>query len=120
MAKKKSKLKSTLRVAKPHVKTGDAVYVIAGKEKGKMGKVLKVVPSKGVAFVEKLNVVKRHVKSTQANPSGGIVEKEAGIRLSNLLHYDEDEAMPTRIGRRTLSSGEKVRYSKRSGEEIKG
>lgn len=104
---------------KMHVKKGDTVYVVAGKEKGKTGKVIKVLRAKNHALVEKLNIVKRHQRPTQANPTGGIVEKEAPIHISNLMLYDETEKNPTRIGRKILSTGERVRYSKRSGEEIK-
>lgn len=105
--------------AKMYVKKGDTVYVVSGKEKGKTGKVIKVLRSKNTALVEKLNIVKRHQRPTQANPTGGIVEKEAPIHVSNLMLFDETESKPTRIGRKTLSTGEKVRFSKRSGEEIK-
>lgn len=110
---------STDRRAKIYVKKGDTVYVMAGKDKGKTGRVIKVLRSKNSALVEKLNIVKRHQRPTQANPTGGIVEKEAPIHISNLVLYDETEKKPTRIGHKTLSTGEKVRYSKRSGEEIK-
>jgi large subunit ribosomal protein L24 len=102
-----------------YVKKGDTVYVVSGKEKGKTGRVIKVLRSKNTALVEKLNIVKRHQRPTQANPTGGIVEKEAPIHISNLMLFDDKEKKPARIGRKTLSTGEKVRYSKRSGEEIK-
>ena len=104
---------------KMNVKKGDTVYVVAGKEKGKTGKVLKVLRSKNQALVEKLNIVKRHQKPTQATPTGGIVEKESPIHISNLMIYDDKEKKPTRIGRKTLGTGERVRFSKLSGEEIK-
>jgi len=110
---------NTDKRAKMYVKKGDTVYVVSGKDKGKTGKVIKVLRSKDRALVEKLNVVKRHQRPTQANPTGGIVEKEAPIHISNLMIYDETEKKPTRIGYKTLSTGEKVRFSKRSGEEIK-
>ena len=104
--------------AKLHIKTGDTVFVVAGKEKGKSGKVTKLLRKKNSAIVEKLNMVKRHEKATQQNPTGGIVEKEAPIHISNLMAYDPSEGGPARIGRKVLGSGEKVRYSKKSGEEI--
>lgn len=110
---------STDRRVKMYVKKGDTVYVVSGKEKGKTGRVIKVLRSKNTALVEKLNIVKRHQRPTQANPTGGIVEKEAPIHISNLMLFDDKEKKPARIGRKTLSTGEKVRYSKRSGEEIK-
>ena len=102
-----------------HIKTGDTVYVVSGKEKGKTGKVTKLLRAKNSAIVENLNMVKRHERSTQKNPAGGIVEKEAPIHVSNLMAYDTAEGGPVRIGRKVLGSGEKVRYSKKSGEEIR-
>jgi len=104
---------------KIHVKKGDTVYVVSGKDKGKTGKIIKVLRAKDRAIVEKLNIVKRHQRPNQANPNGGIVEKEAPIHISNLMLYDAAESKPTRIGRKVLGTGEKVRYSKKSGEEIK-
>jgi len=104
---------------KMHLKKGDTVYVVSGKDKGKTGKVLKVLRDKNRALVENLNIVKRHQRPDQANPTGGIVEKEASIHISNLMIYDQTENKPSRIGHKTLSTGEKVRFSKRSGEEIK-
>jgi len=104
---------------KIHVKKGDTIYVVSGKEKGKTGKVIKVLRGRNRAIVEKLNIVKRHQRPTQANPAGGIIEKEASIHISNLMLYDQGEASPTRIGRKVLGTGEKVRYSKKSGEEIR-
>lgn len=101
-----------------HIKSGDTVHVVAGKERGKTGKVIKVLTKKNAALVEKLNIVKRHEKQSQKNPTGGIVEKEAPIHLSNLMHIDPTENEPARTGRKVLASGEKVRYSKKSGEEI--
>ncbi|MBI4228342.1 MAG: 50S ribosomal protein L24 [Deltaproteobacteria bacterium] len=108
------------RGAKFHIKTGDTVYVTAGKEKGKTGKVIKILRKEGMAIVEKLNIVKRHSRPSQKNPTGGISEKESGIHISNLMLHDSSVGGPVRMGRKTLASGEKVRYSKKSGEEIKG
>jgi len=93
--------------------------VVSGKEKGKTGKVTKLMPAKNAAIVEKLNMVKRHERATQKNPTGGIVEKEAPIHVSNLMAYDPAEGGPVRMGHKVLGSGEKVRYSKKSGEEIR-
>ncbi len=112
-------LKDTKNRRKLNIKSGDTVYVIAGKEKGKTGKVIKVLHKKNGALVEKLNIVKRHQRQSQKNPTGGIVEKESPIHISNLMIYDPSERKPVRIGRKVLSGGEKVRYSKKSGEEIK-
>jgi len=104
---------------KMHIKSGDTVYVATGKDKGKTGKVLKVLIDRDRAIVEKLNMVKRHERPTQKSPGGGIVEKEASIHISNLMIYDNTENAPSRIGYKILANGEKVRYSKKSGEEIK-
>jgi large subunit ribosomal protein L24 len=103
-----------------HIKSGDTVFVTAGKEKGKTGKVIKILRKEGRAIVEKLNIVKTHRRPSQKNPTGGISEKESGIHISNLMLRDSSVGGPVRIGRKTLASGEKVRYSKKSGEEIKG
>ncbi len=115
MAIRASKNSNKKRV---NIKTGDTVYVKSGKEKGRTGKVIKVLKSKDSALVEKLNIVRRHARPSQKNPTGGIIEKEAPIHISNLMHYDATLGRPVRIGRRSLSSGENVRYSKKSGEEI--
>ena len=112
-------LKNSQKGKKLNIRSGDTVYVIAGKEKGKTGKVIKVLHKKEGALVEKLNIVKRHQKQSQKNPTGGIVEKESPIHISNLMIYDSSERKPVRIGHKVLGNGEKVRYSKKSGEEIK-
>jgi large subunit ribosomal protein L24 len=104
---------------KLHIKTGDQVYVISGREKGKRGKVIKILRDKDTALVEKLNIVKRHTRPTPKNPTGGIIEKETGIHISNLMLYCSKCNSPTRVGRKKLESGEKVRYCKKCGEEIK-
>lgn len=103
-----------------NIKNGDFVYVIAGKEKGKKGKVLKIIRNKSMVVVEKLNMVKRHSRPSQKSPTGGIIEMEAPMHVSNLMLVDPSEGLPVRIGYRVLSSGEKVRYSRKTGEEIKG
>jgi len=112
-------LKNSQKAKKLNIRSGDTVYVIAGKEKGKTGKVIKMLHKKEGALVEKLNIVKRHQKQSQKNPTGGIVEKESPIHISNLMIYDTSERKPVRIGRKVLGNGEKIRYSKKSGEEIK-
>ena len=114
------KKKRNAKGAKIHIKTGDTVYVVAGKERGKTGKVIRVLRDKEKALVEKLNIVKRHSRPSQKSPSGGIIEKESPIHVSNLMLYDSRAKSPARIGHRILAGGEKVRYSKKSGEEIKG
>ena len=103
---------------KLHVKKGDTVMVIAGEDKGKTGKVLKVYPENNRAIVEGRNLVKKHTKPNAKNTQGGIIEQEAPIHLSNLMVMDGK--VPTRIGRRVNEkTGKLVRYSKKSGEEIK-
>ena len=103
---------------KLHIKKGDTVYVNAGNDKGKTGKVLEVIPSKDRAIVEGINIVSKHSKPSPKNPQGGIVKQEAGVHISHLQLVDPKTGAPTRIGRRTVD-GRKVRYAKKSGEEIK-
>lgn len=103
---------------KLHVKKGDMVQIIAGEDKGKTGKVLKVYPEKNRAIVEGRNLVKKHTKPNAKNTQGGIVEVEAPIHISNLMVLEGKT--PTRIGRRIdEKTGKLVRYSKKSGEVIK-
>jgi len=104
---------------KLHIKKGDTVYVNAGNDKGKTGKVLAVDTKKSRAIVEEVNMVSKHTKPNAENPQGGIIKKEAGIHISNLQVVDPTEGGPTRIGRRLDEKGKMVRYSKKSGEEIK-
>ncbi len=102
---------------KIHVKSGDTVYVISGKDKGKTGKIVKVFPKKGKIVVEGINVVTKHLKPTQMNPQGGVVTKPAPIFSSKVMVYDEKAGKPTRIGYKVVD-GKKVRYSKVSGEVL--
>jgi large subunit ribosomal protein L24 len=102
---------------KMHVKTGDTVYVISGKDKGKTGKIVKVFPKKGKVIVEGVNVVTKHLKPTQMNPQGGVVTKPAAIFSSKVMVYDEKAGKPTRVGYKVVD-GKKVRYSKVSGEVL--
>lgn len=106
-------------MAKFHIKKGDTVVVIAGDDKGKTGRVLEMIPKKGRAIVEGVNIVKKSTKPTAKYPQGGIVEMEAPVNISNLNVADPKSGKPTRIGRRVDSKGNSVRYSKKSGEEIK-
>ncbi len=99
------------------IKKGDRVTVLTGRDKGKTGEVLKVLPAKDRAVVQGVNRVKRHQRQTQT-AAGGIIEKEATIHMSNLAHIDPKDDQPTRIGVKTLKDGRKVRYAKRSGEQI--
>jgi large subunit ribosomal protein L24 len=101
-----------------HVKTGDKVYVISGKDKGKTGTVLKVFTKKGKVLVEGVNVVTKHLKPTQMNPQGGVVTKPAAIYSSKVMLFDEKAGKPTRAGKKVLEDGTKVRVSKVSGEVL--
>lgn len=101
------------------LKTGDIVEVIAGNHKGSQGKLLRFNKFKDRAFVEKVAMVKKHTKPTQANPTGGIVEKEASIHVSNLMLVDPDNKKPGRVGIKTLSDDKKIRYFKKTGTELK-
>lgn len=102
---------------KLHIKVGDTVKVLSGESRGQEGKVLTINRAKERATVEGLNMVKRHTKPSASDPQGGIVEKEGGIHISNLMVVVKGQA--TRIGRKVNSKGKLVRYSKKSGEEIK-
>ena len=103
---------------KLHIKKGDTVYVNAGNDKGKTGKVLSVNPDKDRAIVEGINIVSKHTKPNSKQPQGGIIKQEASIHISNLNLIDPKSGKPTRVGYK-LEDGKKVRYSKKSGEEIK-
>ena len=102
----------------PIIKKNDKVIILSGKEQGKIGNVLKIDIEKERAIVEKINVVKRHSKPSAANAQGGIVEKEAPIHISNLMIICNKCAEPTRIGKRILDDGSKVRVCKKCGEFI--
>ncbi len=98
-------------------KKGDTVIVMAGRDKGKKGEIMRVDPSASRLYVQGVNVVKRHTRPTQTAP-GGIVEKEAGIHVSNVAHIDPKDDGPTRVGFKTIDGDRKVRFAKRSGEII--
>ena len=106
-------------MSKLHIKSGDTVYVNAGEDKGKTGKVVKVLVEKNRAIVEGVNMVSKNQKPNAKNPQGGIVKMEAPIHISNLNVVDPKTGKPTRIGRRLNENGKLVRYSKKSGEENK-
>ena len=101
-----------------HVRKGDTVMVVAGKERGKKGKVLRVIPEKGRVVVERLNMIKKHQKPTQKIRQGGIIEREGAIHLSNVMLVDPNSDKPTRVGMKALSDGKKVRVARRSGEML--
>jgi large subunit ribosomal protein L24 len=100
----------------PFIKKNDKVIVLVGKEQGKIGSVLKVDIEKGRAIVEKINVIKRHSRAGSKTPKGGIIEKEAPIHISNLMLICNKCAEPTRIGKRILEDGSRVRVCKKCGE----
>ena len=100
------------------IKKDDLVVVISGKDKGKQGKVLRALPSKNKVVVEGVAIVKKAMRPTQTNQQGGIVSKEAPIDVSNVALIDPKDGKPTRVGYRVSEDGIKVRYAKRSGEEI--
>ena len=99
------------------IRKGDRVVVLAGRDKGKRGEVLQVVPSENRALVQGINIVRRHQKQS-AQQEGGIVSKEAPIHLSNIAIEDPADGTPTRVGYKFMDDGRKVRFAKRSGEAI--
>lgn len=102
---------------KLHVKKGDKVTVITGKDKGKQGVILEAFPKKNRVLVEGVNIVKKHSKPSQLNPQGGINSQEAPIHISNVMVIDPKTGEPTRVGYKTVD-GTKVRYAKKSGESL--
>lgn len=106
-------------MAKLKIKKGDRVVVLAGKDKGKQGEVVKMLPKEERAIVAGVNMIKRHQRQT-ASQEGGIISKEASIHISNLAVEDPQDGKPTRVGYKTLEDGRKVRFAKRSGEVIDG
>ena len=106
-------------MSKLHIKKGDTVYVNAGEDKGKTGRVLELLIDKRRAIVEGVNMVSKSTKPNAKNPQGGIVKQESALHISNLNVVDPKTGKPTRIGRRENAEGKLVRYSKKSGEEIK-
>jgi len=104
---------------KIHIKKGDTVKVISGAYKGTEGRVLEVDRKNNRAIVEGVNMIKKHTKPDNDNPQGGIIEKESPIHISNILLVDPSTGEATRIGRKLGSDNKLVRYSKKSGEEIK-
>ncbi|MGM0884364.1 MAG: 50S ribosomal protein L24 [Bacillota bacterium] len=103
---------------KLHVKKDDTIIVITGKDKGKKGRVIAAYPRENRVLVEGVNMVKKHSRPSQSNPQGGIIEQEAPIHASNVMHIDPKSGKVTRIGYKVLDNGKKVRIAKRSGEVI--
>jgi len=111
-------MKSSGQKNKLHVKKGDNVIVITGKDKGKKGRVLAAYPKEGRVLVEGVNLIKKHTRPSQANPEGGILTQEAPIHSSNVMLVDPKSGNVTRIGHKTLENGKKVRIAKKSGEVL--
>ena len=103
--------------SKMKIKKGDRVIVTTGRDKGKTGDVLKMLPKDDRVLVQGVNMTKRHQRATQGS-AGGIVEMEASIHVSNLAHIDPKDDKPTKVGFKVLEGGNKVRFAKRSGEVI--
>jgi large subunit ribosomal protein L24 len=101
-----------------HVRKGDTVQVIAGKEKGKKGKVLRILPKKNRVVVERIMMVKRHTKPSQKNPQGGIVEKEGSVHVSNVALYCEKCVAPRKAAVKFNEAGGKLRVCKKCGSEF--
>jgi large subunit ribosomal protein L24 len=106
---------------KLHIKKGDTVFVNAGENKGQQGRVLEVIRKDNMAraIVEGINLVSKHTKPNAKSPQGGVIKKEASVHISNLMLVDPATGKATRIGRKPNDKGALVRYSKKSGEEIK-
>ena len=104
---------------KLHIKKGDTVIIITGESKGQKGRVLEIDRDKNKAIVEGVNMVSKHTKPNAKAPQGGIIKKEAPVHISNIMVVDPTSGKPTRIGRKLNDKEKLVRYSKKSGEEIK-
>ncbi len=103
---------------KVHVKKGDTVQVISGKDAGKKGKILSVEPAKSRVVVEGINIIKRHTRPTRTNPQGGIMEREAPMHSSNVMIYCSKCKEPVRINKKILADGKKIRVCNKCGEEF--
>ncbi len=103
---------------KTRIRKGDTVVVIAGRDRGKSGKVLSIDRAAGKVVVEKLNMIKRHTKPSQKVKQGGILEREAPIAISNVMFFCPVTQKPTRLGVKTETDGRRVRFSKKSKESV--
>lgn len=106
-------------MAKLKIRKGDYVVLLAGKDKGKGGEVIKVLPKENRAIVQGVNMIKRHQRQTPQQ-DGGIISREAPVHISNLALEDPKDGKPTRVGFKQLKDGRKVRFARRSGEVIDG
>jgi large subunit ribosomal protein L24 len=102
------------------IKKGDTVVVLAGKDKGKTGEVIRNLPREGRVVVSGVNIMTRHKKPSQQDPNGGLEKVEAPMQVSNVALADPRDGKPTRVGFKVLEDGRKVRVAKRSGEVING
>jgi large subunit ribosomal protein L24 len=100
------------------IRKGDKVIVLTGKDKGRTGEVIKSIPDENRVVVSGVNIIARHTRPSQADPQGGIKRREAAIHVSNVAHVDPRDGKATRIGFKTDAKGRKVRFAKRSGENI--
>lgn len=107
-----------MQLAKYKIKKNDQVMIVKGRESGKTGRVMKVVPDKACILIEKLNMVKRHTKASAQYKQGGIIEKEAPIAIANVMLICDKCKGPVRVGRKILDDGKKVRYCKKCGEVL--
>lgn len=105
-----------MQAIKYKIKKNDQVMVVSGKEKGKTGRVVRVIGDKAKVIVEKLNIVKRHTKPSVKVKQGGIIEKESPIAISNVMLICEKCKGPVRVGKKILEDGKRVRYCKKCGE----
>ncbi|MFH7325289.1 50S ribosomal protein L24 [Desulfurivibrio sp. C05AmB] len=106
--------------AKTHIKVNDRVEVIAGGDKGRVGKVIRIDRNRGRAVVEKINMIKRHTKPNALNQQGGIIDKEAPVAISNLMLICPKCAKTSRVARKALEDGTRVRICKKCGESVEG
>jgi len=111
-------MEAVLKIPRFRIKKGDLVRVISGREKGKTGKVLTIVPDRQRVFVEKLNFIKRHTRPNQQNRQGGIIEKEASLHISKVMLVCPSCEKPVRVGIRQLEGGSKMRICRNCNEVI--
>ena len=105
-----------MQLAKCKIRKNDQVMIVKGKEQGKTGRVIRVIPDKGHVLIEKLNMVKRHTKPSAKYKQGGIIEKEAPLAISNVMLLCDKCKGPVRVGRKVLEDGKRVRLCKKCGE----
>ena len=107
-----------MQLAKCKIRKNDQVMIVKGKEHGKTGRVIRVIPDKGHVLIEKLNLVKRHTKPSAKYKQGGIIEKEAPLAISNVMLLCDKCKGPVRVGRKVLEDGKRVRLCKKCGEVL--